>query len=105
MAKNKKVMSLAIRPELHDDLKRFSKRKGLSVSTYIGNLLEQVIKLNPDDDPMIIGKPVDEEITPVVLKIPAALKSDPDQFHKWMEVQTTGMLKAFSKGKETENTD
>ena len=37
--KNKKVMSIAIRPELHEELKKVSKRKSLSASEYVGNLV------------------------------------------------------------------
>jgi hypothetical protein len=97
MSKNKKVMSIAIKPELHDELKNFSKRKGVSASTFVGNLIEQAIKLNPDDDPMVIGKPVDDEIVPVVLKIPAVLKQSPDKLRQWMEVQSNGIVKAMTK--------
>lgn len=97
MSKNKKVMSIAIKPELHEDLKKLSKRKGVSTSTYIGNLMEQAVKLNPDDDPMVIGKPVDEEVIPVVLKIPAMLKNNPEKLKQWMEVQSTGIVKAMTK--------
>jgi len=97
MSKNKKVMSIAIVPDLHEELKRYSKRKGLSASSYVGNLIEQAVKLNIDDDPMVIGKPIDEEVTPVVLKIPIALKSDPDQLKRWMAAQMSGIFKAMTR--------
>lgn len=97
MSKNKKVMSIAIRPELHDDLKTFAKRKGLSSSAYIGNLIEQAVRLNIDDDPMVIGKPADEEVVPVVLKIPAALKADPDRLKTWLAAQMVGIHKAMTR--------
>lgn len=103
MSKNKKVMSIAIRPELHDDLKMLSKRKGISTSTYIGNLLEQSVKLNPDDDIMVIGKPMDEDVIPVVLKVPAALKNNVAKLTQWMEVQTSGIIKAMTKHIVEEN--
>lgn len=93
--KNKKVMSIAIRPELHEELKKISKRKGLSASEYVGNLVEQAVKVNPDDDVMVIGKPVDEEVTSVILNIPVKLKVVPDQLEKWLNAQTTGILKAM----------
>lgn len=102
MSKNKKVMSIAIKPELHDELKKFSKRKGLSASTYIGNLVEQAVKLNIDDDPLVIGKPMDDEIVPVVLKIPATLKNHPDKLKQWMEVQANGIVKAMTKHLQTD---
>jgi len=100
MSKNKKVMSIAIVPDLHEELKRYAKRKGLSASAYVGNLISQAVKLNIDDDCMVIGKPIDEEVTPVVLKIPVALKSDPEQLKRWMAVQMSGILKAMEKKNE-----
>lgn len=104
--KNKKVMSIAIRPELHDELKKVSKRKGLSTSEYVGNLVEQSVKLNPDEDLLVINKPVDEEVTPIlipvienvkpiILKIPVALQTDPEGLEKWLNVQVAGILKKF----------
>lgn len=100
MSKNKKVMSIAIVPDLHEELKRYSKRKGLSASTYVGNLIEQAVKLNIDDDPMVIGKPIDEDVKPVVLKIPSVLREDPEQLKKWLAVQMGGILKAMTKKTE-----
>jgi len=104
--KNKKVMSIAIRPELHEELKKVSKRKGVSASTFIGDVIEQAVKVNPDDDIMVIGKPVDEEVKPVmvsasenvkpiILNIPAALQTDPEGLQKWLNLQTAGILKKF----------
>ena len=104
--KNKKVMSIAIRPELHDELKKVSKRKGLSTSEFVGNLVEQAVAINPDEDVMVIGKPVDEEVTavlvpkqdnvkPIILKIPNALQSDAEGLEKWLDVQKAGILKKF----------
>ena len=97
MSKNKKVMSIAIMPDLHEELKRYSKRKGMSASSYVGGLIEQAVKLNIDDDPLVIGKPIDEEVTPVVLKVPVAYKSDPEQLQKWLTVQMNGILRAVTK--------
>lgn len=107
MSKNKKVMSIAIRPELHDDLKKFSKRKGLSTSAYIGNLVEQAMKLDPDDDAIVVGKPVEQDLVPllykqedevpVVLKIPVSLKNNPEKLKQWMDVQAAGIVKAMTK--------
>jgi hypothetical protein len=97
MSKNKKVMSIAIRPELEEQLRNCSKRKGISTSTYIGNLLEQAVKINPDDDPLVIGKSMDDDIIPVVLKIPANLKLNPEKLRHWMEVQSNGIVKVMTK--------
>lgn len=97
MSKNKKVMSIAILPELHDELKKFSKRKGMSASAYVGNLIEQSVKLNIDDDPVVIGRPIDEDVNPIIIKMPVALKSDPEQLQDWLTAQMNGILRAVVK--------
>jgi len=97
MSKNKKVMSIAIKPELHDELKKLSKRKGMSASTYIGNLVEQALKLNPDDDAIVVGKPADEDVMPVILKVPSSLIDNYEKLKNWMDVQSNGILKAITK--------
>ncbi len=108
MSKNKKVMSIAIMPDLHEELKRYSKRKGISASSYVGGLIEQAVKLNIDDDPVVFGKPIDEDVTikpikvhndemPIVLKIPVEHKSDPEALQKWLTVQMNGILRAVTK--------
>ena len=96
MTNIKKVMSIAIVPELQESLKKFSKRRGLSISGFICNLLEQAVKLNVDDDPMVIGKPADEDILPVLLKIPANLKGNPDKLKQWLDIQVAGIMKAMT---------
>lgn len=98
MSTNKKVMSIAIHPDLHDELKKLAKRKGMSASTYIGNLVDQAVKLpNPDDDPIVIGKPSDEEVISLVLKIPVAIKNNSEKLNQWLEVQKAGILEAMAK--------
>lgn len=97
MSKNKVPMSLAITPDMHEELKKISIRKGLSASAYICQLLEQAFKLNPDDDAMVIGKSPDDDIVPVVLKVPNAYRSDPEKLKQWMQIQVDGIVKAMVK--------
>lgn len=97
MSKNKKVMSIAIMPELHDEIKRAAKRKGMSTSRYMGDLAEQAVKLNNDDDPMVVGKPIDKDVQPVVLHVPKELTEDREQLEKWMLIQVAGIVKAMTK--------
>lgn len=92
MAKNKKVMSIAIEPELHEELKDYSRRKGLSASSYVGMLVSKALKLSIDDDPIIVGKPVDEDVLPVILKIPAQLRGNRDSLKIWMDAQSAGIV-------------
>lgn len=98
--KNKKVMSIAIRPELQEELKKIAKRRSLSASEFVGILVGQAVKINPDEDVIVIGRPVDEDVTPVILKIPVNLKSNPEQLEKWLNMQTSGILKAMKPKEE-----
>ena len=81
-------MSIAIEPELHDELKEYSKKKGLSVSSYVGVLISKAVKLSIDDDPLVVGKPADEDVVPVILKIPGSLKGDKEGLKSWLDTQT-----------------
>lgn len=104
--KKKKVMSLAVKPEHQEELKKISMLRGESVSGYIGSLIEQAIKLNPNDDPLVIGKPADQEVTPVlvpvienvkpiILKIPMELQSNAEALEKWIVAQAAAIVKKF----------
>lgn len=92
MAKNKKVMSLAIEPELHDELKEYAKKKGMSVSSYVGVLISKAVKLSIDDDPLVVGKPTDEDVQPVILKIPNNLKGNKEGLTSWLETQIVSIV-------------
>lgn len=92
MSKNKKVMSIAIKPDLEVEITKSARRKGVSKSELIGNVMEQVVKLNPDDDPVVIGKSVDEDVTQIMLKIPNSLKNFPEKLKQWMDVQSNGII-------------
>jgi hypothetical protein len=92
MSKNKQVMSIAIEPDLHNELKSYARKKGLSVSAYIGTLVSKAVKLPIDDDPVIVGKPADEDVVPVMLKIPANLKGDKVNLEAWLAAQVAGIV-------------
>lgn len=94
--KNKKVMSIAIEPELHESVKEYAKRKGMSASSYIGDLVRKAMRINIDDEPMVIGKPMDENVMPVVLKIPVNLKGNGEALKAWMESQCQAIVKKLS---------
>jgi hypothetical protein len=96
MPKNKKVMSMAILPELHEELSRYAKRRNMSTSAYVGELITKALKINVDEDPIIIGKDPDEDIMPVILKIPVALKGNRVGLQKWMEVTAKGIVEKLA---------
>jgi len=95
--KNKKVMSIAIEPELHDNVKEYVKRKGLSASEYIGDLIKKGVKINIDDDPMVIGVSNDgRDVLPVVLKIPSQFKGNKESLTEWLNTQSSAIVKKLA---------
>ena len=102
MAKNKKVMSIAIKPDLHDELKRYAKRKGQSVSEYVGMLIARAVKINIDDEVVMFGKPVDEDVKPVILKIPTSHLADVNALKGWLETQVNGILSKVAQSDKQE---
>jgi len=93
---NKKVMSIAIEPQLHESVKEYAKRKGMSTSSYIGELVHKALKINIDEEPIVVGKPVDEKIIPVVLKIPSDLKGQKENLTKWLASQCIALVKSLA---------
>jgi hypothetical protein len=88
MAKNKKVMSLAIDPGLHEQLKDYCERKDVSASSYLGDLIEKGVKIPVDEEPVIYGKSANENIFKVVLQIPANLKGNKVALAEWLADQS-----------------
>lgn len=89
-------MSIAIQPELHEELKAYAKKRRTSASAYIGVLVEPAIKISIDEEPLVIGKPIGEAIVPVVLKIPASLKGNREGLREWMESQSSLIVSKLS---------
>jgi|APSaa5957512535_1039671.scaffolds.fasta_scaffold464723_2 predicted DNA-binding protein len=78
-----KIMSFAIEPELQDRLRAYAKRKGISNSQCVRELIDRFII---DDDTII----------PVVLKIPVELKGDKEQLAVWLESRKNAILEKLS---------
>jgi hypothetical protein len=98
---SKIVMSVSIDPQLKDAVEQYSKRKGMSNSAYICSLIEPAIKLNVDDEVVMIGQPADSEVTPIILKVPNVYKSNPDKLKQWLDIQSAGIVKAVTKQVES----
>lgn len=96
MAKNKKVMSIAIEPELQEELKDYAKRKDVSVSSYVGDLIAKGIKLSVDEDPIVVGKPSDETVMPIILKLPQEYKGNKEKLTEWLATQTAAIINKLS---------
>jgi len=97
--KNKISMSVALRPDLQDEVKKIAKIKGLSLSEYVGKILEEAVKIDPNDEMVVFSKSMDEDILPVVLKVPMILKNDPEKLEKWLHLQIAGIPQAVAAAK------
>ena len=95
MAK-KQVMSIAIDPEIFQDLKKNSKQRGISASSFVQDLIEKSLKIDINDEIMMVGKPVDQAILPVVLKIPVSLKGDGEGLKAWLDAKVSGLVNKLS---------
>ena len=77
-------MSLSLDPETQDKLRLHAKQKtNGNVSKLIRDMVDKY--LVPDDD-----------IIPVILKIPINLKGDQENLQKWLETRTQAVVKALS---------
>lgn len=85
MSKNKKIISLSIDPDLHDTLIDLKKKRGESVSKIVTDLVERFVGIAASD----------EEIVPVVLKIPAHLREDPESMQQWLDCRTKAVIKCL----------
>lgn len=92
MAKNTIVMSLSIKPEMEKAVRDYARKKAMNASEYIRMLIEKAIKLPIDDEPMIVGKPMGEDVLPVLLMIPGRFRGQRDALQAWMDGQTSRIV-------------
>lgn len=83
MNKSKNIMSLSMEPEMQELLKKYAKKKAISVSKLIRDLVEKFLV-------------IDEEVVPVILKIPVGLRGNEDGLRKWMDARANAIVKALS---------
>ena len=88
---------MAIKPKLFDNVVRKSHVKAQSRSQYIGNLLEQSVEIADDEDPVVVGVPMDQdagEFYPVICKIPESYEGDSEKLKSWIKKQTTELFES-----------
>ena len=84
----KKVMSLSIDPDLHEELKAAKKRSGYdSVSAILCDLADRHLDLVVNDG---------EEI-PVILRIPSEIRGDRPALQEWFEMKTTAIIERLAR--------
>jgi hypothetical protein len=81
---NKKlnIMSLSMDPDMQDKLKRFATQKEVSVSKLVRDLVDKYLVS-------------EEDVVPVIIKIPLHLKGDAENLQKWLDAKTAALVQAL----------
>jgi hypothetical protein len=80
------IMSLSVKPEMQERLKGAAKKAGWSVSELVRNLIERHLSLIVNENNDI----------PVILRIPSALKGDPEKLKEWLDARTQKIVASLS---------
>jgi len=83
MNKKLNIMSLSIESDMQDKIKEYAKSRKVSVSKLIRDLVEKYL-IN------------EEDVFPIILKVPTKLKEDPESLQKWLETRVGAIVKALS---------
>ncbi len=84
MSKKNNIMSLSLDPDTQEKLRLHAKQKtNGNVSKLIREMADKYLV-------------VDDDVIPVILKIPIVLKGDQENLQKWLETRTQGIVKALS---------
>lgn len=86
MQKKPQIMSLSMEIEIQDHLKKEAKKKGISVSKLIRDLVEKCIPVVEDG----------VEVDTVILKIPRSLRNNPEELKKWLDIRRDGIVKTLA---------
>lgn len=89
-------MSVSVDPSLEDGFREMARKKGVSASAYISELMRQAIGIGPDADPVVVAKNTDATVIPVVLNVPASLKADPDGLTSWLTVRVADLVNSIT---------
>lgn len=88
MSKEKiKIVSLSLDPEMHEKIKSSARKLGhKNVSQVIRDLVSKYLGLLVNDSDDI----------PVIIKIPAELKDNPDKLKSWLYQKSEAITKALT---------
>lgn len=88
-SKKANIMSLSVDLEIQDRLKKIAKRRNVSVSKLVRDVVDK--HLGPDvEDGTIIDT--------VILKIPAAVKQNPGDLRQWLQARFDNIVLHLTNG-------
>lgn len=85
MSKTHKIISLSVEPQTVEMLDNARKKMGWSRSDLVRRLVHKHLNLLVNDS--------DE--TPVILRVPADIKGDPEALRDWLNKKVEGIVKAL----------
>jgi hypothetical protein len=81
------IMSLSgVEIEIQERLKKIAKKRELSVSALVKEMIIKCLGSNDDD-----------VVDTVILKIPAGLKDDPKELEKWLSLRCLSIVRTLTK--------
>jgi hypothetical protein len=83
-AKKGTIMSLSVDPDIQEKMQLVAKKRNISVSKLIRDLVEKNL---PE---------IDEDVDVVVLKIPVSYRSNPDTLKQWLGLRIDAIIKALT---------
>lgn len=81
---NKKpdILSLSMSQDMQEQLKKCAKKKNVSVSKLVRDLIEKYLV-------------IDDEVVPVILRVPANLKGNEEGLNQWLQAKVAAVSKAL----------
>lgn len=83
----KKVVSLSMSPEMHENITLAAKKEGVPLSNLVCTLIDKYLGLLVNDG---------EEI-PIIIKIPVELRTKEEEFRQFMSVKSEAIVGALKK--------
>lgn len=82
--KKSNIMSLSVDPEIQELLKKVAKKRNISVSALVRDMVKKNLTTN------------DEDCDTVILKIPNSVKAEPEELKKWLQLRVDAVVKALA---------
>ena len=83
MNKKSNIMSLSVDPETQEKLKKTAKKRNVSVSKLVRDMVEKNLSST------------EEDVDTVILKIPVSVKASADELRKWLLSRVDVVVKAL----------
>lgn len=84
-------------PEYNESFNSFLALKKKNEDIYFQEITNKVLELiKNEEEPIVIGKPINEPVMPVVLRIPTELKGKKSELQEWLATQCNALIKKMA---------